>query len=81
MFELSSVDLIVNIELSLPDLLKEKSSLRVLSIQSLQAYKGDGHLESKSAQRLVLLKLLILLVNIYMVDVKDKYLSYQRKSS
>ena len=43
--------------------------------------KGDGHLESKSAQRLVLLKLLVLLINIYMVDVKYKHLSCQRKSS
>ncbi len=36
--------------------------------------KRDGHQESKSAQRLVLLKLLVLLVNIYKKDVKYELL-------
>ncbi len=38
---------------------------------SLLLAKGDGHLESKSAQRLILLKLLILVVNIYMFYVQN----------
>ena len=41
----------------------------------------DGHKESKSAQMLVLLKLLVPLVNIYTKDVKYEYLSCLRKSS
>ncbi len=56
-----------------------KKPLFVSSLSEQEVIKGDGHLDLKSAQSLVLLKLLILLVNIYMVDVKCKYLSCQRK--
>ncbi len=60
----------------------EQNASRCIAILDIfKSSKGYGHLESKSAQRLVLLKLLILLVNIYMVDIKYKYLSCQRKSS